>query len=144
MLVGRCTQNSLQSRTSARRVVDKTRTENAIGEASATSCISDWRQKSLRVHSATVSVLTESCTRPRPREVVDGSLESEKAAVGEAPVHDGVEGMMERIGGRGSDVCPNFCRSQPACFCRPFSYWLTFSTYASHRLPILTHICLLL
>lgn len=35
--------------------------------------------------------------------VVDGSLESERVAVGEAPVHDEVGGMMERTDGRGSD-----------------------------------------
>ena len=34
---------------------------------------------------------------------MDGSLESERVAVGEAPAHDEVGGMMERTDGRGSD-----------------------------------------
>ena len=50
-----------------------------------------------------VSVSRESYTPRRPRVVVDGSPENERAAAGEAPARDGVEGMMERIGGRGSD-----------------------------------------
>jgi len=50
-----------------------------------------------------VSVSRESYTRQRPRAVVDGSLESERVAVVEALARDGVEGMTERIGGRGSD-----------------------------------------
>ena len=45
--------------------------------------------------------------------MVDGSLESERVAVGEVLVHDGVEGMMERIDGRGSDACPNSVAVSP-------------------------------
>jgi hypothetical protein len=67
---------------------------------------------------------------------VGGSLESETVAVDEAPAHDGVEGMMERIDGRGSDACPNLVAVSPRS-CRPFSYWLTFSAYVSYHLPIL-------
>lgn len=137
MRVGHSTQNSPQSRTSAKHVVDRTRTENVIEEAFATSCISDWRQRNSQVHSATASAWRESCTRLRPRAVADGSLESERVAVDEAPAHDGVEGMMERIDGRGSNARPNFRRSQPARSC-PFSYWLTFSTYISYGPP---HAC---
>ena len=50
-----------------------------------------------------VSVSRESCTHRRPKAVVDGSPENERVAVVEAPAHEGVEGMMERIDGRGSD-----------------------------------------
>jgi len=57
---------------------------------------------------------------------VDGNPGSEKAAVGEALAHDGVEGMMEKIDGRGSDPCPDPCRSQLARLCRLFSYQLNF------------------
>jgi len=63
------------------------------------------------VPSATASVSIESCTRLRPRGVVDGNLESGRVAVGEALAHEGVEGMMERIGGRGNDARPNAYRS---------------------------------
>ena len=87
------------------------------------------------MHSAMASVSTESYTLPRPRAAVDGNLESERVVVGEAPAHDGAEGVMERIGGRGSDAY--FCRSQPARFCHPFSYWLTLSIYVSCNLPYL-------
>lgn len=34
---------------------------------------------------------------------MDGNPENERVAEGEALARDGVEGMMERIGGRGND-----------------------------------------
>jgi len=50
-----------------------------------------------------VSASRESCIRQRPRAVVDGNPENERVAAGEAPVRDGVERMMERTDGRGSE-----------------------------------------
>ena len=72
---------------------------------------------------------------------MDGNLESERAAVGEAPVHDGAGEVMERTGGRGSETRYNSYRSQPAYFCPPFPYWLTISTYLSYHLPVLVPAC---
>ena len=42
-----------------------------------------------------------------------GNLENERVAEGEAPVHDGVEEVKERIGGPGSNARHNSLRSQP-------------------------------
>lgn len=56
------------------------------------------------MRSAMANVSIESCTLPRPRAVVDGNLESERVVAGEARAHDGAEGVMERIGGRESDI----------------------------------------
>ena len=59
---------------------------------------------------------------------MDGSLENEKAAAGEVPARDGVEGMTERIGGRGSDEHARFLSKSARRFlssvCPPvdFSY----------------------
>ena len=91
------------------------------------------------MHSATASASIESYTLPRPRVVVDGNLESERVVAGEVPVHDGAEGVMERIGGQGSDARPIFA-SQPARSRCPFSYRLTLSTHVSCNLPIHTHL----
>ena len=63
------------------------------------------------------------------------------AAEGGVLVHDGVEEVKERIGGPGSNARNNSFRSQPTCFCHPFSYWLTISTYVSYHLPIPVRFC---
>ena len=72
------------------------------------------------MHSVMVNVSRESYTRRRPRAVVDGSPENERVVAGEAPARDGVEGMMERIGGRGSERTPIPVEVSPrvsvACF----------------------------
>jgi hypothetical protein len=65
------------------------------------------------VHFVTASASIESYTLPRPRAVADGNLESERVAVGEALAHDGAEGVMEKIGGRGSDTRPIFATAGP-------------------------------
>lgn len=70
-----------------------------------------------------------------------GNLESERAAEREALVHDGAEEMKGRIGGPGSNVPHNSFHSQPTCFCHPFYYRLTISTYISYRLPMPVRFC---
>jgi len=88
------------------------------------------------------SVSIESYTLPRPRAVVGGNLESERVVVGEARAHDGAEGAMGRIGGRGSDTRPIFSAVSPRVPMLSIFLLVTLSTCVSCNLPTPTHLAL--
>ena len=66
---------------------------------------------------------------------MDGNPESERVAVGEAPAHDEAGGVMERIGGRGSDPAQLLLQSARAFLSSVFLLVDLVYIYVSRNLP---------